>query len=58
MIREVIVRERLISSNHTLFEKRAIMEPIKDIHCHSGLVGLCVLIGTVLKLSGVDAIQH
>jgi hypothetical protein len=58
MIREVIVRERPISSDHTLFEKRAIMEPIKNIRCLSGPAGLCVLIGTVLKLSGVGGIRH
>ena len=58
MIQEVIVREGPISSDHTLFEKRAIMEPIEDICCHSGLAGLCMLIGTVLKLSGVGAIRH
>jgi hypothetical protein len=58
MIRKVIVRIRLISNNNTLFEKRAIMEPIENICYRSGPAGLCVLIGTVLKLSGVGAIRH
>jgi len=36
------------------------MEPIKNIHCHSGgaHVGLCMFIGTVLEASGVGAIQY
>jgi hypothetical protein len=34
------------------------MEPIENIHYRSGLAGLFVLIGAVLKLSGVGAIRH
>jgi hypothetical protein len=58
MIREVIVRVRLVSNNNTLSKKRAIMEPIENIRCRSRPAGLCVLIGTVLELSGVGAIRH
>ena len=53
---EVIVRVHLISDNNTLFKKQAIMEPIENIRCRSRPVGLWVLIGTILKVSGVGAI--
>jgi hypothetical protein len=58
MIREVIVRVRLVSDNNTLFKKRTIMEPIEDIRCRSRSAGLWVLIGTVLEMSGVGAVRH
>ncbi len=58
MIREVIVRVRPVTNNNTLSKKRAIMEPIENIHYRSRPAGLCVLIGTVLELSGVGAIRH
>jgi hypothetical protein len=58
MIREVIVRVRPVTNNNTLSKKRAIMEPIENIRYRSGPAGLCVLIGTVLELSGVGAIRH
>jgi hypothetical protein len=58
MIRKVIVRIRLISNNNTLFEKRAIMDPIENICCLSGPAVRCMLIGAVLKLSGVGGIRH
>jgi hypothetical protein len=60
MIRGVIVRVRLVSNKNTLFKKRAIMEPIEKIVILPGLrvTGLCVLIGTVLEMSGVGAIRH
>jgi len=45
MVREVIVGVRLASNNNTLSKKQLIMEPIKNIHCHSGPAGICVLIG-------------
>jgi hypothetical protein len=58
MIREVIVRVLLVSNNNTLRKKQAIMEPIENICCRSRPAGLCVLISTVLKMSGVGAIRH
>jgi hypothetical protein len=56
MIREVIVRVRPVSNNNTLSKKRAIMNPIENIRYRSRPAGLCVLIGTVLEMSGVGAI--
>lgn len=56
MIREIIVSVRLVSNNNALSKKRAIMKPIENIRYRSGLAGLCVLIGTVLELSGVGAV--
>jgi hypothetical protein len=60
MIRGVIVRVRLVSNKNTLSKKRAIMEPIENIVILPGLrvTSLCVLIGTVLEMSGVGAIRH
>jgi hypothetical protein len=58
MIRKVIVRVRLLSNNNTLSKKRAIMEPIENIRSSSRPAGLCVLIGTVLEMSGVGVIRH
>jgi len=56
MIREVIVRVRLVFNNNPLSKKLAIMEPVENIHCRSRPAVLCVLIGTVLEMSGVGAI--
>jgi hypothetical protein len=60
MIRGVIVRVHLVSNKNTLSKKRAIMEPIENIVILPGLrvTGLCMLIGTVLEMSGVGAIRH
>ncbi len=58
MIREVIVRVCPVSNNNTLSEKRAIMAPIENIRYHSRPVVLCMLIGTVLEMSGVGVIRH
>ncbi len=58
MIRKVIVRVHLVSNNNTLSKKRAIMAPIENIHYCSRLAVLCMLISTVLEMSGVGVIQH
>jgi hypothetical protein len=58
MIRKVIVRVRPVTNNNTLSKKRAIMKPIENIRCCPRPAGLCMLIGTVLELSGVGAIRH
>ena len=58
MIQEVIVRVCLVSNNNMLSKKRAIMVPIENIHYCSRPVVLCVLISTVLEMSGVGVIQH
>jgi hypothetical protein len=58
MIRKVIVRVRPVTNNNTLSKKRAIMKPIENIRCCPRPATLCMLIGTVLELSGVGAIRH
>src|SRR5258707_1639783 len=58
MIREVTARVRPVSNNNTLSKKRAIMAPIENICYRSRPTVLCVLIGTVLEMSGVGVIRH
>ena len=52
------MRVRLVSNSNRLSKKRVIMEPIENIRYRSRLAGLCVLIRTVLEMSGVGAIRH
>ena len=58
MIREVIVRVCPVSNNNRLSKKRAIMAPIENICYHSRPAVLCMLIGTVLEMSGIGVIRH
>src|SRR5258707_15577290 len=58
MIREVIVRVHPVSNNNMLSKKRVIMVPIKNIRYCSRPAVICMLIGTVLEMSGIGVIRH